>query len=128
MKTIVTKSVTLFVALGFLFANVGPAMPAGPAHEGGLGLQKIQVNIAQAKTLAKAKGVTDEIAKAIVSYRASKGMFKKPEDLLKVPGITQQVYKAMDPKVGPEGDLYLLPKEGVTLEEDDTPPLSPSKC
>ena len=128
MKTIAIRSVALFVALGFLLASVGPVISAGPAHEGGLGLQKIHPNLAQVKTLAKAKGVTDAIAKAIIDYRQSKGLFKKPEDLLKVPGITQQVYKEMDPKVGPEGDLYLLPKEGVTLDEDDSPPLSPSKC
>jgi competence ComEA-like helix-hairpin-helix protein len=128
MKTIVVKSVILFAALGFLLATVGLAMAAGPSHEGGLGEQKIHPNLAQVKTLAKAKGVTDDIAKAIVNYRETKGLFKKPEDLLKVPGITKEVYKAMDPKVGPEGDLYLVPKEGVTLEEDDSPPLSPSKC
>jgi hypothetical protein len=64
-----------------------------------------------------------------VEYREKSGFFKNPEDLLKVPGITQDIYKKIDPKMGTEGDLYSVPRQGEELEEDDEDiPLSPSKC
>ena len=117
------------LTVGLLLAVGGTVAAQGPSHEGGLGEQRIMLNLANADTLGKAKGVTDEIASAIVEYRETVGFFKKPEDLLKVPGITKEIYGKMDPKVGAEGELYLVPKEGVTIEEDDeVPVLAPSKC
>ncbi|MGD9157314.1 MAG: helix-hairpin-helix domain-containing protein [Desulfobacteraceae bacterium] len=99
-------------------------------HEGGLGEKKIHLNIADEDQLMMIEGVTEELAEAIVEYREESGFFKKPEDLLKVPGITQDVYDTMDPKVGSEGDLYCVPKEGAEdeFDEDEEPVLSPSKC
>ena len=48
---------------------------------------------------------------------------------MKVPGVTKKVYEAMQPKVGAEGELYLLPREGEQLEMDEEEPvLAPSKC
>jgi competence ComEA-like helix-hairpin-helix protein len=124
-KLIAVCSVVVF---GLVVALAGIAAAQG--HTGGIGLQKIELNLAGEKNLAKAPGVTDQIAKAIVEYRNAKGPFKKPEDLLKVPGITKEVYQKMKATVGPEGDLYVLPREGETLEQEgeEPPPLAPSKC
>lgn len=126
MKRSIMFCIALLVFFGLTVFCTGPAV----AVEGGIGLQKIHPNVADAETLAKAEGVTPEIAKAMVEYRESKGFFKKPEDLMNVPGVTKEIYEKMAPKVGAEGDLFLLPKEGVKLEkdEDSAPPLSPSKC
>jgi len=106
-------------------------LAAGPAAavEGGLGIKKIHFNRASAVNLAKAPGITDEIAEAIVEYRETRGFFKKPKDLLKVPGITKEVYDRINPQVGPEGDMFTVPRKGEVLEEEeDEPALSPSKC
>ena len=117
------------LTVGLLMAFAGTVAAQGPSHEGGLGEQRIMLNLANAETLGKAKGVTDQIAAAIVEYREKVGFFKKPEDLLKVPGITKEIYGKINPKVGAEGELYLVPKEGVTIEEDEeVPVLAPSKC
>ena len=98
-------------------------------HEGGLGEKKIHLNIAGKDQLMKIEGMTEDLAKAILEYREKSGFFKNPEDLLKVPGITQDIYKKIDPKMGTEGDLYSVPRQGEELEEDDEDiPLSPSKC
>jgi hypothetical protein len=77
--------------------------------------------------MAKAPGMNLDLADAIVEYREDVSVFKKPEDLLKVPGITKEIYKKINPRQGTEGELYTLPREGEELEDDDIP-LSPSKC
>ena len=98
-------------------------------HTGGLGEVRIEFNYASAVNLAKAPGITTEIAAAICEYRDEHGFFTKPEDLLKVPGITKDVYKKINPRVGTEGDLYTVPLPGEELEEEDQDiPLAPSKC
>ena len=102
---------------------------ASAQHEGGLGEKKIHLNIASEDQLMKIEGMTEGLAKAIMDYREKSGFFKNPEDLLNVPGITQDIYKKIDPKMGTEGDLYSVPRQGEDLEEDDEDiPLSPSKC
>lgn len=107
----------------------GSALAQGEGHTGGLGEVRIQFNYASAVNLAKAAGITPEIAEAICDYRDEDGFFTKPEDLLNVPGITEEVYEEIDPQVGTEGDLYTVPRPGEELEEEDEDiPLSPSKC
>ena len=102
---------------------------ASAQHEGGLGEKKIHLNIASEDQLMKIEGMTEDLAKSVVEYREKSGFFKNPEDLLNVPGITQDIYKKIDPKMGAEGDLYSVPRQGEDLEEEDEDiPLSPSKC
>jgi competence ComEA-like helix-hairpin-helix protein len=100
------------------------------AHEGGLGFTKYDINLASATQLARADGITDELAEAIVEYREKSGFFKSPKDLLKVPGITEDVFKEINPQVGAEGDIYVVPAEGSEEEfdDDEEPILAPSKC
>ena len=78
----------------------------------------------------KIEGMTEDLAKAIVKYREKSGFFKKPEDLMKVPGITEGVYNLLNPQTGSEGDLYCVPEESDEdeFDEDEDIPLSPSKC
>jgi len=100
-------------------------------HEGGLGVKKIPLNIATKEQLLKIDGMTEDLAKAIVEHREKSGFFKKPEDLLKVPGMTKDIFETLNPKVGSEGDIYCIQKEGDEDDEDEDdeePVLSPSKC
>ena len=48
--------------------------------------------------------VPEALAKAIVSYREANGPYKTPEDLKKVPGMTDDLYDALDP-IEEEGDI-----------------------
>jgi competence ComEA-like helix-hairpin-helix protein len=117
-------------SLIFLF-TVGLALAAVPViqdHSGGLGEKKIPLNIADVTQLMKIDGVTPVLARGIVEYRKKLGFFKAPEDLLKVPGLTKEIYKKMNPKVGTEGELYCVPKAGLEDEEEEDIPLAPSKC
>jgi competence ComEA-like helix-hairpin-helix protein len=118
----------LAAALFALALTIPGTAFAQAGHEGGLGEKKYDVNLASAKQLATAAGITDEIAEAIVEYRQKSGFFKSPEDLLKVPGITKDVYKEINPQQGAEGDVYVVPAEGAEIEEEDEPILAPSKC
>ena len=114
-----------FIVLGLILAFSGTATAQ---HEGGLGIKKIQLNLADEDQLLRIEGMTDELAEAIVDYRESSGYFKNPEDLLKVPGMTKEVLEQLNPQVGSEGDIFCIPREGDEEEDDEEPMLSPSKC
>jgi competence ComEA-like helix-hairpin-helix protein len=127
MKNRALSILFLFLPAGLLL--VGPLLAQQRGHTGGLGEARIHFNFASAQNLAKAPGISKDIAQAIVKYREENDPFKTPEDLLKVPGITREVYKQINPQKGTEGDIYTVPRKGEKLEEDDEDiPLSPSKC
>lgn len=64
--------------------------------------------------------IPEELAKAIVDYRKAHGNFKSAEDMLKVPGMTQDFMEEINPQVTPDGD--------VVFDPDAPPALAPSKC
>lgn len=123
-----TKAIGILCMLSLVaMICVHPALAQQRGHTGGLGEARIYFNVSSAENLSKAPGLNLKIADAIVEYREDVAPFKKAEDLLKVPGITQEIYKQINPQEGTEGELYTVPREGEELEEDDIP-LSPSKC
>jgi competence ComEA-like helix-hairpin-helix protein len=122
------KNIALILSILLLAASIPlPATAQQRGHTGGLGEARIYFNVSSAENLAKAPGLDLDLADAIVEYREDVAPFKKPEDLLKVPGITPEIYKKINPQTGTEGELYTVPREGEELEDDDIP-LSPSKC
>jgi len=125
MKPKAMWTLSVFLLVGLCFAC--PAIAQQRGHTGGLGEARIYFNVSSAENLAKAPGINLEIADAIVEYREDVEPFKKPEDLLKVRGITPEVYEQINPQKGTEGELFTVPREGEELEDDDIP-LSPSKC
>jgi competence ComEA-like helix-hairpin-helix protein len=125
MKTTILRILFIFALAGVITLPLMAQQQRG--HTGGLGEARIYFNVSSAANLAKAPGLNLELADAIVEYREDVAPFKKPEDLLKVPGITKEIYKKVNPQVGTEGELYTVPREGEELEDDDIP-LSPSKC
>jgi competence protein ComEA len=48
---------------------------------------KVNINTADAKTLASLSGVSRSLAEKIVKYRDEHGPFRKPEDLRRVDGV-----------------------------------------
>jgi competence ComEA-like helix-hairpin-helix protein len=119
------QRILFILLLALVFSFPVPAQQRG--HTGGLGEARIYFNVSSAENLAKAPGMNLKLADAIVEYREDVAPFKKPEDLLKVPGMTKEIYQKINPRVGTEGELYAVPREGEELEDDDIP-LSPSKC
>jgi len=126
-KLLVLGIAALFFGMILIFS-----VPVAAQHVGGLGEKKIPLNIATVEQLLKISGMTESLAEAIVEYREKSGFFNAPKDLLKVPGMTQETYKKLDPKVGTEGDIYCVAAEGEEEEEEEEEeedvPLSPSKC
>jgi competence protein ComEA len=55
----------------------------------------VNINTATATQLETLTGVGPATARAIISYRTSKGLFTKVEDLLNVPGIGPAKLAAM---------------------------------
>jgi competence protein ComEA len=53
--------------------------------------EKVNINTADAKTLASLSGVSRGLAEKIVKYRDEHGAFKKPEDLRRVDGVGHAV-------------------------------------
>jgi competence protein ComEA len=85
----------------------------------------VDLNKATAEQLGACPGLTPALAKAIVEYRLKSGPFKAPEDLLKVKGMTKEIFTKAKPKM--EKDIiYLAP--AASEEDDEEPSLKPSKC
>ena len=63
--------------------------------------------------------VPEDIAQAIVKYREANGPYQYPEDLQKVPGMTQDFLEELNPQEM-DGD--------VVFDPDAEPALAPSKC
>lgn len=81
----------------------------------------VSFNKASAEEIANIEdiNISEELAKAIVDYRKAHGPFKSAEDLLKVPGMTQDFMEELNPQVK-GGD--------VVYDPDAEPVLAPSKC
>jgi competence ComEA-like helix-hairpin-helix protein len=114
--------VSIFIA-GFLFNAAVAGETKAPAKSPAP--VKADLNKATAEQLSKCPGITPSLAKAIVECRVKSGPFKSPEDLLKVKGMTREIFGKAKPKM--EKDIiYLLP--AASGEDDEEPSLKPSKC
>jgi competence protein ComEA len=56
-------------------------------------LQQVNINEADADTLATLKGIGKDRALKIIEYREQNGPFQKPEDIMKVKGIGQKIFE-----------------------------------
>jgi competence ComEA-like helix-hairpin-helix protein len=74
--------------------------------------EKINVNQAGQAEFYALPGMTETLAKAIVSYRANVGRFDKLDDLLKVPGMTKEYLGSISSSIVivPEEDEVKLPR------------------
>ena len=72
----------------------------------------ININTASPEVLACLPGVTPELAQAIVSYRRSAGFFPNIAWLLKVDGMTQQIFKQMAPRLCARSETFRILSEG----------------
>jgi competence protein ComEA len=55
----------------------------------------LHLNTATVEQLARLPGVGPALAKGIVEFRDKKGGFKRIEELLAVPGVSEKKWKAM---------------------------------
>lgn len=66
--------------------------------------------------------MTREQAQAIVDYREKNGPYKLTDDLLKVPGMSNEVWQKMMLIETDDGDVVFDP------DAEDMPTFAPSKC
>src|SRR5437763_16621243 len=72
----------------------------------------ININTASADVLACLPGVSRELAQAIVAYRRSAGFFPNIAWLLKVDGMSRQIFKQLAPKVSARSETFRILSEG----------------
>ena len=58
-------------------------------------LLALNLNTATPKQLESLPGIGPTLAKRIVEFRAKKGRFKRVEELLAIPGISEKKWKAL---------------------------------
>ncbi len=80
-------------------AAQGEAQGKGAAEKGKSADGKININTADEKALDELPGVGPAMAKRIIEYRQSEGMFQSPEDLKKVRGIGEAKFEKMKDKI-----------------------------
>lgn len=105
MKAPLRVSKKTIVAMLFMIAAMAVSfIPSGAMA--GVDDDFISFNTAPASEFMKIQvvEVPEAVAKAIVSYREAHGPYKTPEDLKKVPGMTDDLYDALDP-IEEEGDI-----------------------
>lgn len=62
-------------------------------------LQLIDINAADVKELCELPGIGESKAIDIIAYREKEGPFQKKEDLMKVPGIKENLYEKIADKI-----------------------------
>jgi competence ComEA-like helix-hairpin-helix protein len=108
--------------VGFLLNGVAAEQKKMPVAS-----TKIDLNKATAEQIGKCPGLNSTLAKAIVEYREKSGSFKAPEDLLKVKGVTKEIFNKIKPKME-KNMIYVTPAAPSSNEDDEEPSLAPSKC
>jgi len=73
----------------------------------------VNINTASFEVLMCLPGVSRELAQAIVSYRKSAGFFPNPAALLKVDGMTKDIFKQLSPIVCTRSQTYRIVSEGT---------------
>ena len=72
----------------------------------------ININTASVAVLACLPRIEQELAQAIVSYRQSSGFFPNVAWLLKVPGMTREIFKQVAPRVTARSETFRILSEG----------------
>ena len=73
----------------------------------------ININTAASEVLRCLGGVTPELAQAIVTHRRSNGFFDNIAGLLKVPGMTHEIFKQVAARITARSETFRLVSEGV---------------
>jgi competence ComEA-like helix-hairpin-helix protein len=72
----------------------------------------ININTARLEVLACLPGVSPELAQAIISFRQSSGFFPNIAWLLKVPGMSSDIFKRVAPLVSARSETFRIISEG----------------
>jgi DNA uptake protein ComE-like DNA-binding protein len=73
----------------------------------------VNLNTAPVEVLECLPGMTRELAEAVVRYRSSSGYFPNIAWLLKVDGLTRDVFKSVAPRVTARSETFRILSEGL---------------
>ncbi len=88
------KLMSLLLALFFVLCF---SVPLFAENDG-----KININSAGVEELVKLERVGEKYAQRIVEYREANGPFEKPEDIMKVKGISSKIWEANKDRIAVE--------------------------
>lgn len=100
---VIDSNLLLDIADGLYVAGSG----GGNAQEG-----VVNVNTAGFDVLVCLPGMTRELAQAVISFRASNGYLANIAWLLRVPGITPEIFKQLAPRVTVRSETFRVLAEG----------------
>jgi competence ComEA-like helix-hairpin-helix protein len=72
----------------------------------------VNINTASLDVLACLPGLNRDLAQAIISYRQSNGFYPNVAWLLRVPGMNQQLFKQVAPRVTARSETFRILSEG----------------
>jgi competence ComEA-like helix-hairpin-helix protein len=72
----------------------------------------VNINTASLTVLSCLPGIDEKLAQAIINYRQSSGYFANIAWLLKVPGVTQQIFKQAAPRITARSETFRILSEG----------------
>jgi competence ComEA-like helix-hairpin-helix protein len=72
----------------------------------------VNINTASLEVLSCLPGITRELAQAIISFRQSNGFLSNVAWLLKVPGMTSDLFKQVCPRVTARSETFRILSEG----------------
>jgi DNA uptake protein ComE-like DNA-binding protein len=72
----------------------------------------ININTASLDVLVCLPGIDRDLAQKIISYRQSSGFFANPAELLKVDGMTREIFKQVVPLVTARSETFRILAEG----------------
>jgi competence ComEA-like helix-hairpin-helix protein len=72
----------------------------------------ININSASLEVLTCLEGVSRELAQAIISYRQANGFFPNVAYVLKVPGMTRDLFKPLAPRLTARSETFRIFSEG----------------
>ena len=72
----------------------------------------VNINTANAAVLACLPGMSQDLAQATVTYRNANGAFENIAWLLKVPGMTKDVFKQVAPRITARSETFRIVSEG----------------
>ena len=76
-------------------------------------LGAVNINTASMEVLACLPGISQELARAIVSYRQSAGFLPNIAWLLKVPGMSREIFKRLAPRISARSETFRILSEGT---------------
>lgn len=79
--------ISAFFVITTLFSGLALADATAPAEPAAATAAQVNINTADAKTLAKLDGIGESKAQAIIDFRDANGPFASVADLTKVKGI-----------------------------------------